>query len=37
MRAPQHAGVTGRVENCVTWVFAALVPALGQAWVDLDM
>ena len=29
--APQHAGVTGKVENCVTWVFAALVTALGQA------
>ena len=32
--APQHAGVTGTVENCVTWVFAALVTALGQAWAD---
>ncbi len=32
--APQHAGVTGKVENCVTWVFAALVTALGQAWAD---
>ena len=37
MRLPQHAGVTGKVENCVTWVFAALVTALGQAWVDLDV
>ena len=32
--APQHAGVTGKVENCVTWVFAALVTAFGQAWAD---
>jgi DDE superfamily endonuclease len=23
--SPQHAGVTGKVENCVIWVFAALV------------
>jgi hypothetical protein len=30
--SPQHAGVTGRVENCVTWVFAALVTARAQAW-----
>ena len=29
--SPQHAGVTGKVENCVTWVFAALVTASGQA------
>ncbi len=29
--SPQHADVTGNVENCVTWVFAALVTALGQA------
>src|SRR5258707_13905152 len=35
--APQHAGVTGKVENCVTWVFAALVTAFGQAWVDFDV
>jgi DDE superfamily endonuclease len=35
--APQHADVTGKVENCVTWVFAALVIALGQAWVDFDV
>src|SRR5260370_7886734 len=35
--SPQHAGVTGKVENCVTWVFAALVTASGQAWVDFDM
>ena len=25
------------MENCVTWVFAALVTALGQAWVDFDV
>ncbi|MGH3121192.1 MAG: IS701 family transposase, partial [Streptosporangiaceae bacterium] len=35
--SPQHAGVTGKVENCVTWVFAALVTALGQSWVDFDV
>ena len=35
--APQHAGVTGKVENCVTWVFAALVTALGQAWADFGV
>jgi SRSO17 transposase len=35
--APQHAGVTGKVENCVTWVFTALVTALGQAWIDFDV
>jgi SRSO17 transposase len=35
--APQHAGVTGKVENCVTWVFAALVTAFGQAWADFDV
>jgi hypothetical protein len=29
--------VTGRVENCVTWVFTALVTACGQAWVDFDV
>jgi SRSO17 transposase len=29
--------VTGKVENCVTWVFAALVTALGQAWADFDV
>ena len=26
-----------RVENCVTWVFTALVTAFGQAWVDFDV
>ncbi len=35
--SPQHAGVTGKVENCVSWVFAALVTASGQAWADFDM
>jgi SRSO17 transposase len=35
--SPQHAGVTGRVENCVTWVFTALVTVFGQAWVDFDV
>ena len=35
--SPQHAGVTGKVENCVSWVFAALVTALGQAWADFDV
>jgi SRSO17 transposase len=35
--SPQHAGVTGKVENCVTWVFAALVTASGQAWADSGM
>ena len=35
--SPQHAGVTGKVENCVTWVFAALVTACGQAWIDFGV
>jgi SRSO17 transposase len=35
--APQHSGVTGRVENCVTWVFAALVTAAAQAWAWFDL
>lgn len=35
--SPQHAGVTGKVENRVTWVFAALVTVFGQAWVDFDV
>ena len=26
-----------RPQNCVTWVFAALVTALGQAWADFDV
>jgi SRSO17 transposase len=35
--APQHAGCTGQVENCVTTVFSAYVTAHGQAWVDFDV
>jgi SRSO17 transposase len=35
--APQHAGCTGKVENCVTTVFSAYVTAAGQAWVDFDV
>jgi SRSO17 transposase len=35
--APQHAGCTGKVENCVTTVFCAYVTANGQAWVDFDV
>jgi SRSO17 transposase len=35
--APQHAGVTGKVENCVSWVFTALVTACAQAWADFDV
>jgi SRSO17 transposase len=35
--APQHAGCTGKVENCVTSVFCAYVTAGGQAWVDFDV
>jgi SRSO17 transposase len=35
--SPQHSGVTGRVENCVTWVFAALVTASAQAWAWFDL
>jgi SRSO17 transposase len=35
--APQHAGCTGKVENCVTTVFSAYVTARGQAWVDFDV
>ena len=35
--SPQHAGVTGKAGNCVTWVFAALVTALGQVWADFDV
>ena len=35
--APQHAGCTGKVENCVTTVFCAYVTADGQAWVDFDV
>ena len=35
--APQHAGCTGTVENCVTTVFSAYVTARGQAWADFDV
>jgi SRSO17 transposase len=35
--APQHAGCTGKVENCVTTVFAAYVTPAGQAWADFDI
>ena len=32
--APQHAGCTGTVENCVTTVFSANVTTSGSAWAD---
>jgi SRSO17 transposase len=35
--SPQHAGCTGKVENCVTTVFCAYVSTTGQAWVDFDI
>ena len=35
--APQHAGITGKVENCVTTVFCAYVSTTGQAWADFDV
>ncbi len=35
--APQHAGCTGHVENCVTTVFSAYVTANGQAWADFGV
>ncbi len=35
--APQHAGVTNSVENCVTTVFSAYVTPGGQAWADFDV
>ena len=35
--APQHAGCTGKVENCVTTVFSAYVTATGQSWADFDV
>ncbi|HCU96031.1 MAG TPA: IS701 family transposase [Actinobacteria bacterium] len=35
--APQHAGITGKVENCVTTVFSAYVTASGQAWADFGV
>ena len=34
--APQHAGCTGKVENCVTTVFSAYVTAAGQVWTEFD-
>jgi hypothetical protein len=33
----QHSGVTGKTENCVTWVFCALVTATGQCWAWFDL
>ena len=33
----QHSGVTGKTENCVTWVFSALVTATGQCWAWFDL
>ncbi len=35
--APQHAGCTGHVENCITTVFSAWVATSGQAWADFDV
>jgi DDE superfamily endonuclease len=35
--APQHAGCTGKVENCVTTVFCAYVTTAGSCWVDFDV
>jgi SRSO17 transposase len=35
--APQHAGCTGKVENCVTTVFTAYVTSTDQTWVDFDV
>jgi SRSO17 transposase len=35
--APQHAGCTGKVGNCVTTVFSAYVTPSGQAWADFDV
>ncbi len=35
--APQHAGCTGQVENCVTTVFSAYVTPGGHAWADFDV
>jgi SRSO17 transposase len=34
---PQHAGCTGKVENCVTSVFSAYVTAGEACWVDFDI
>ena len=35
--APQHAGCTGHVENCLTTVFSAWVATSGQVWADFDV
>jgi SRSO17 transposase len=35
--APQHAGCTGKVENCVISVFSAYATTCGQAWADFDV
>jgi SRSO17 transposase len=35
--SPQHAGCTGKVENCVTTVFSAYVSTTGQCWADFDI
>jgi SRSO17 transposase len=35
--APQHAGCTAKVENCVTTVFTAYVTTSGSCWVDFDV
>jgi hypothetical protein len=35
--APQHAGCTGKVENCVTTVFCSYVTTSGSCWVDFDI
>ncbi len=35
--APQHAGCTGHVENCLTTVFSVYVTTSGQAWADFDV
>jgi len=35
--SPQHAGCTGKVENCVTSVFSACVTTSGSCWVDHDV
>jgi hypothetical protein len=34
---PQHAGCTGKVENCVTNMFATYVTTTGSTWVDSDV
>lgn len=35
--SPQHSGVTGKTENCVTWVLSALVTSAGQCWAWFDL